>query len=239
MKQGDEQAASAHWLLASAFQGALSTQSIEHAGYPFGSVVPYMLDHAGNPVLLLSHLSQHTKNIEANRQCALTLLEAGGGDVQKRGRLSAIGDVVRVDAGADVERYFNYFPQARVYQEQLGFLFYRFQPIRFHWNGGFATARWFSANRIVRANPLSQEVQADIVAHINQDHADNLQAFWRWATDRVGDSPAIMVGIDATGIDLRAADEIRRIALPQEIESAEQARAALLKMATGVRTAGE
>ena len=40
----------------------LSTHSLEHPGYPFGSVVPYVLDQEGLPLLLLSRLPQHTKN---------------------------------------------------------------------------------------------------------------------------------------------------------------------------------
>jgi putative heme iron utilization protein len=234
MKQSDEHAQSAQWLLASALQGVLSTQSIEHPGYPFGSVIPYVLDASGVPLLLLSHLSQHTKNIDADPHCGLTLLEAGRGDVQKRSRLSAIGDVVRVDAGADADRYFNYFPHARDYHEQLGFLFYRFLPGRFHWNGGFATARWFAANRIVRANPLSREVEAEIVAHMNHDHADALQRYLHRATQAVSEAPVVMCGMDATAIDLRVGEDIYRIALTREIDSAQQARSVLLDMADGL-----
>lgn len=53
--------------------GVLSTHSQAHPGYPFGSVVPYCLDNVGFPLLLLSHLAQHTRNLMAEPRCALTL----------------------------------------------------------------------------------------------------------------------------------------------------------------------
>jgi putative heme iron utilization protein len=231
MQNSEEQASLARQLLAGAFQGVLSTHSREHAGYPFGSVVPYVLDQEGFPLLLLSHLSQHTRNVDTDPRCGLTLLDRGDGDVQERSRLSAIGDVAPRAAAADADRYFAYFPQSAFYFRELGFRFYRFTPQRFHWNGGFATARWFSVDRIVRANPLGREAQARIVAHMNQDHADTLRRYL--AGRELSDPAAVvsMVGIDAEGIDLRVQDQIHRVTLPREIGSAQEARDVLVEMA--------
>jgi putative heme iron utilization protein len=231
MQNSEEQASLARQLLAGAFQGVLSTHSREHAGYPFGSVVPYVLDQEGFPLLLLSHLSQHTRNVDTDPRCGLTLLDRGDGDVQERSRLSAIGDVAPRAAAADADRYFAYFPQSAFYFRELGFRFYRFTPQRFHWNGGFATARWFSVDRIVRANPLGREAEARIVAHMNQDHADTLRRYL--AGRELSDPAAVvsMVGIDAEGIDLRVQDQIHRVTLPREIGSAQEARDVLVEMA--------
>jgi putative heme iron utilization protein len=233
MQNSNLQAYLARQLLAGAFQGVLSTHSLEHAGYPFGSVVPYVLDQNGLPLLLLSHLSQHTKNVDADPRCGLTLLDHGTGDVQERSRLSALGDLAMLAQTPDAGRYFAYFPQSETYFRQLGFRFYRFEPKRFHWNGGFATARWFSVDRIVRANPLNREVQARIVAHMNQDHADALR---HYLADREPPAPAadaVMVGIDAEGIDLRVHDRLHRIPLTREIRSADEAREVLVEMTAG------
>jgi putative heme iron utilization protein len=149
--------------------------------------VPYVLDQEGLPLLLLSHLAQHTKNLDADGRCGLTVVETGAGDVQQRGRLSAVGDVTPLGPGADSERYFRYFPHARMYFEQLGFRFYRFTPLRFHWNGGFARVRWLGIDRIIRANPLSCEEQARIFARMNESHANPLR---RYLTATDGISPA-------------------------------------------------
>jgi putative heme iron utilization protein len=231
MKSGDEQAYAARQVLAGTFHGVLSTYSREQAGYPFGSVAPYVLDQDGLPLLLLSHLSQHTKNLDADGRCGLTVVDVGDGDVQERGRLSGVGDVTPSGPDADAERYFCYFPQARIYFEQLGFRFYRFTPRRFHWNAGFATARWFGIDRIVRANPLSRESQGRIVAHMNQDHGDALRGYLA-AADDINDTDGVaMLGIDAEGIDLKVTNRLRRIPLARAIGSAAQAREVLVEMA--------
>ena len=231
MQQGDEQARLARQLLAGSFHGVLSTHSLEHEGYPFGSVVPYVLDPEGCPLMLLSHLSQHTANLDADGRCGLTVMESGSGDVQTRSRLSALGDVARTDQPPGMQRYFEYFPQTRVYHEQLGFRFYSFRAKRFHWNGGFATARWFAAGRIIRANPLGPDVERKILTHMNQDHVDSLHHYLGQLGKRFPDSPVVMVGIDAEGIDLRVADKLHRLKLPREINTAEEARSVLIEMA--------
>lgn len=231
MKSGDEQAYAARQVLAGTFRGVLSTHSLEQAGYPFGSVVPYVLDRDGLPLLLLSHLSQHTKNLDADGRCGLTVVEVGDGDVQELGRLSGVGDVTPSGPDADVECYFHYFPHARMYYEQLGFRFYRVTPLRFHWNGGFATARWFGIDRIVCANPLSRESQARIVAHMTRDHSDALRGYLA-AADSITDTDGVtMLGIDAEGIDLKMKDRLRRIPLARAIGSAAEAHEVLVEMA--------
>lgn len=231
MTAGDEQATKARQLLAGAFSGVLSTQSLEFPGHPFGSVVPFMLDREGLPLLLLSHLSQHTKNIDADPHCGLTLIEAGAGDVQQRCRLSAVGDTRPVEGETDVERYFDYYPQSRMYHEELGFRFYRFRPERFHWNGGFATARWFSTARIVRANPFDPAVEARIRDHMNRDHLAALAGYLA-AVGPVPEDDVKMAGMDAEGLDLRCGDRLFRLALPREVGTAEEARQVLIEMAT-------
>jgi putative heme iron utilization protein len=231
MKSGDDQARAARQVLAGTFHGVLSTHSLEHEGYPFGSVVPYVLDQHGLPLLLLSHLSQHTKNLDADGRCGLTVVEAGAGDVQERGRLSAVGDVTPSGPDADSERYFRYFPHARLYFEQLGFRFYRFTPLRFHWNGGFATARWLGIERIVRTNPLSRELQERIVKQMNENHADALRRYLT-ATDGINDTDGVtLLGIDAEGIDLRVMNELCRIPLTRMIGSDAEANQVLVEMA--------
>ena len=230
MSSGDEQARAARQLLAGVWHGVLSTHSLEHPGYPFGSVVPYALDQAGLPLLLMSPLSQHTKNIDADPRCGLTVVEPGEGDVQQRGRLSAVGDMQRIDATTDAGRYFAYFPHSRMYFEQLGFRFYRFAPSRFHWNGGFATARWFGVDRIVRANPLDPEAQARIFAHMNRDHADTLRHYLAERLTVEADAAVKMLAMDAEGVDLRLGERLYRIALPRTVGSAEDAREVLIEM---------
>ncbi|MGB5198631.1 MAG: DUF2470 domain-containing protein [Sedimenticolaceae bacterium] len=231
MRPGDEHAYAARQLLAGAFRGVISTHSLEHPGYPFGSLVPYVLGQDGRPLLLLSHLSQHTKNVDANGRSGLTVVQQDPGDVQQLGRVSAVGDITALPASPETDRYFDYFPQARTYYDELGFRFYRFEPLRFHWNGGFATARWFGADRIVRINPLNRETQLRVLAHMNRDHRDALRLYLRGRSTVGSDEPIDMVGLDAEGMDLRVNEELIRLPLTRTITSADDARAVLAEMA--------
>ena len=43
--------------------GVLSTLSKRFDGYPFGSITPYLADHDGSLLILISTLAEHTKNI--------------------------------------------------------------------------------------------------------------------------------------------------------------------------------
>ena len=43
--------------------GVLATQSRSLPGYPFGSITPYVLGAAGEPVIYISTLAEHTRNI--------------------------------------------------------------------------------------------------------------------------------------------------------------------------------
>ena len=228
MNAGEEQARSARHLFAGTFYGVLSTDSVEHPGYPFGSVVPYVPDRDGNPLMLLSHLSQHTRNLDTDGRCSLTVMEAGEGDVQTRARLSALGDVSVAEPSQEVQRYFAYLPQTRVYYDQLGFRFYRFRPRRFHWNGGFATARWFDASRILRSNSFDPEIEQQILAQLNRTDAEViLRAL---ADEADADIDLAAVGIDGVGLDLRIGDRLWRIGLAREVGTAAEAQAVLAEM---------
>lgn len=234
MMSADSNAADqAYDLWARTRHGVLATQSLAHPGYPFGSVVPYALGSDGQPLFLLSHLSQHTQNLDQNPRCSLTVMEQGTGDVQQLARLTALGDVLSVVDPPDAARYFRFFPQARSYHDELGFRFYRFRVLRVHWNGGFATARWLGADRLVRANALDAPTEARIIDHMNQDHVPALHHYLRsvgiHAADR--EPPVEMLGIDGYGIDLRYAGQSIRVPLRRPIGSATEAREVLVEMA--------
>ena len=138
---------------------------------------------------------------------------------------------MQTDTSPDAERYFNHFPQTRTYYQELGFRFYRFTPSRFHWNGGFATARWFDTSRILRDNPFNPEVEQQILDHMNLDHPDTLKHYVNRFTHLLTDSAIAMVGIDGEGVDLRVDDGLIRIALPRRISNVEAAREVLVELA--------
>jgi putative heme iron utilization protein len=78
--------------------GVLSTLSAKFPGFPFGSVAPFVLDHSGQPIILISTIAEHTHNIIANPNVSL-LVFAGDEDLQANARLTLIGQAVKIDKG--------------------------------------------------------------------------------------------------------------------------------------------
>jgi len=58
-------------LLATERHAVLATLSASRAGWPFASVAPYALSAAGEPLLLLSDLAEHTRNLRADPRASL------------------------------------------------------------------------------------------------------------------------------------------------------------------------
>ena len=233
MNDHAESTSGARYLWAAARHGVLGTQSAALPGYPFGSVVPFVLGRDGEPLLLLSPLSQHTRNAEQEPRCCLTLKADETGDVQQHARLTALGELRRTEPESDAERYFRYFPQARDYHASLGFHFYRLSTIRMHWNGGFATARWMGPERIIQPNPLDAATESRVIRHMNADHQDALRTYLGpGVSSPIEPGQATeMLGIDADGMDLRHAGDVIRVPLASQIDSAESARKTLVEMA--------
>lgn len=224
-------AAEARAYLRRRHHGVLSTISREFEGYPFGSVVPYAHDHEARPVILISRLAEHTKNIEADPRVSL-LVSDGGGDVQAGARLTLIGDAGPATDDLDSlhARYLNYFPDSERLIALGDFTFYRIEPRRLRFIGGFGAMHWISAESYAPpANSLAGQEDA-IITHMNVEHAHNVRDYCRFYHQRTADI-AVMIGIDCDGFDVRADGELIRVGFEQPVTDAASAREALVAMA--------
>jgi putative heme iron utilization protein len=217
------------------FQAVLASHSVEFEGYPFGSTLPYSLDRAGWPLVLLSHLAQHTRNLDKNPKCALTVQEPGEGDIQKQMRLTLIGEAEELDhEDKDLpERYFRYFPEKREFYQEFNFRFYHIRPERFYLVGGFGAARWLGCDRMLLPNPFSAGQENSILKHANQGLAEGLRQHLKKTAPTGYDAaaPVLAVGIDGQGLDLRQGERLFRVSLPQVVATPKEAREILEQMA--------
>lgn len=205
----------ARQLWAGRFQAVLSTQSLAEPGYPFGSLVPYCLDRAGRPILLLSHLAQHSRNLAADPRCALTLGAPTDGDLQQADRLTALGNCrpLRDSDGDVATRYLRYFPQGEMYFRELNFRFHRFEPRRFYFNGGFGTARWLGVERLLVPSPWSRSEEEEAL----QTLARHQGVPSRPLLPSDANNEPIPVGIDPWGLDLRQGERLTRRYFPARL----------------------
>ena len=209
----EAQSFAARQLLAGSFHGVLSTHSVEHEGFPFGSVVPYALDAEGVPLLLLSNIAQHTHNLLENGNCCLTVQENPHGDIQTQSRLCCLAEFTPVtcDEVKIGNRFLRYFPQQRPYYEELNFHFYLLQPVRHFFNSGFGTARWLSRDSVQRPNPLAEVIELELIEQLHQA------------------GHTTVVGCDREGVDLRLGEQLLRKELDQAAASVEELPTLLMK----------
>ena len=224
---------SARELLLTQSHGVLSTQSLDCAGYPFGSIVPYVLDQAGKPIILISRLAQHTKNIAADPRVSLLLSDAGQAgfaDIQTCGRITLVGDAEPVSGGDTRERYLRFFPDARSYVEELDFEFYRLEPLKVRFIGGFGQIHWVPVAELCQHNPFENDAEQDIVEHMNSDHADAVQRYCEMAGVSVpAELTPQMAGVDACGFQVRVGQKIIRCSFDQPATTANDVRKALIR----------
>jgi heme iron utilization protein len=222
-----KQQAARQLLLQQSF-GVLSTISLDMPGYPFGSVTPYCVDDQCRPVIYISQIAQHTKNIVADSRVSLTVVENNRDtdDVQAQGRVTCIADA-RPLGPAEAharERYFRYFPSARAYDQTHDFAFFRLELVRVRFIGGFGQIYWVDAGEFMVKNPFSAAQESQIIQHMNRDHSDALRHY-------CGGNPAEMVGIDADGFDVLKSGRKVRFTFKTPIRNMEEARQALVAMA--------
>ncbi|HUR49974.1 MAG TPA: DUF2470 domain-containing protein [Acidimicrobiales bacterium] len=196
----------ARTLLHATKSGSLATISVDFPGYPFGSVVSYALDETGRPLLLLSDLAEHTRNLQADSRASLMATEDDRpGDVLALGRVTLIGDLSPVpeeDRPVVRSTYLGAHPNA-LYVDFGDFNFYRLDVSSVRYVGGFGHMSWVEADEYSAAepDPLRSE-QTAILEHMNNDHGDSLVVYAKafgGVPEAIG---ATMLTCDRYGFDL-------------------------------------
>lgn len=211
--------------------GVLSTHSVDVEGYPFGSIAPYVLDYDGQPVMLISDIAQHTRNIKQNNKVSLTVFDRYAMDAQASGRLTWIGEAELINpAEREIrDRYLRYFPSSESYFETHDFSFYRIYLRRARFIGGFGQIYWVEPEAILLRNPF-RKAEPMIVEHMNNDHERALRHYCN-ALKGVDVRAVTMTGIDSEGFDMLADSQKLRIDFDAPISTVEEARATLAKLA--------
>jgi putative heme iron utilization protein len=227
---------SAKKLLREGRSGALATL-MAGTGDPYCSLVNVVTAIDGSPLLLLSQLALHTKNILADARVSLMLDERKAGDPLEGARVMLMGTIsVTADETARTA-YLRRQPEAEMFAGFADFAFYRIAITRAHLVAGFG--------RIVDLTPADIltdvsdaraliEAEGDAIAHMNADHADVCRLY---ATKLLGapDGDWRCVGIDPEGIELQQGRMALRLDFPQRIIAPGPLRAVLKQLADQAR----
>jgi putative heme iron utilization protein len=225
-------------LLRSIRSGALATLDRE-TGFPFASLVTVATDLDGSPLLLLSRLSGHTLNLEADPRASILLAETGKGDPLAHPRLTVTGEARRDPAPRIRERFLARHPKAKLYADFADFSFWRLTPAAGHLNGGFARAATLGGPDLLTDLTGAEalvEAEAGALAHMNEDHAEALALY----ATRLARAPAgawTATGLDPEGLDLAAGDRTARIGFPEPVRDPGRLRWVLKALADQARAA--
>lgn len=229
----------ARTLLRAARSGALATVR-PGSGDPYCSLVNVATAADGAPLLLLSRLAVHTKNLLADARAALLLDDRGrpgSGDPLQGARISVSGRMAVSDDAQDRRRYLDRQPDAQMFVDFADFAIYRMQVSGVHLVAGFGRIVDLPADDLLTdlsgAAPLVA-AEADVIAHMNTDHADTCRLY---ATRLLGapDAPWRCVGCDPDGLDLQHEGIGLRLPFPHRITAPGMLRQVLKALAAAAR----
>jgi putative heme iron utilization protein len=221
-------------------QGALATL-MAGTGDPYCSLVNIASAPDGAPILLISRLAVHTRNLLADPRVSLMLDERAPGDPLEGARIMLSGRAEEVDgAGRDVlrRRYLNAHPSAETFVDFKDFSFFRINPTGAHLVAGFGRIvdlkpEQFLSDVSDAAELIAAEQGA--VEHMNEDHRDTMKLY---ATRLLGAEAADWrcTGCDPDGMDMQA-DSARtlRLEFPARVTGAGELRKTLVKLAEAAR----
>lgn len=225
----------ARHLLREARHASLAT--LDHRdGTPIASRATMANLMDGTPVILVSELSDHTPNLQANSKCSLLIGRLGSGDPLAHPRMTVVCDAIQLDKSTEDHqrarsRFLNRHPKAALYVDFGDFHFFRLDVKTISLNGGFGKAyRLGSEDLLTQSIDSFYEMEPGVVEHMNDDHAHNITDYARHFGFKE-EGRWLMSGIDPAGIDLACGDVVRRIDFHRTLESADEIRPMLVKMA--------
>ncbi|MFC4271717.1 DUF2470 domain-containing protein [Sneathiella chungangensis] len=232
----DARAATVRKLLRTATTASLAT-AMPTGAQPYASLVLMATDPQARPLLLLSDLAVHSKNIAAGPAVSLLIAEdPADRDPLTLPRISLEGSLRKVEDSGLLARYVNRYPSARDFAGFRDFNLYRMEVARAHLVAGFGDIHWIDARDFLLdpGFPTDIDVESDIIEHMNKDHADAVQTLAA-AAGPEPDGAFEMCGVDRDGIDLRCGWRYRRILFDAPVSTPGDVRKSLVRMLNNER----
>lgn len=189
-------------------------------GTPYASLVNVATDVRGYPLLLVSTLAWHTRNLLAAPRASLMVAEVPHfGDALTGLRVTIMGRFAKVEEAAIQRRYLARHPAAELYAGFGDFAFWRMMPERAHAVAGFGRIETIPADEMFPSADEMSALEESAIAHMNEDHDDAIQ---RFAAKLLGATPGgwKITGIDPDGADLRRDQEVLRLPFATPVTSA-------------------
>jgi putative heme iron utilization protein len=225
-------------LLREGRSGALATL-MPGSGDPYCSLVNFATAADGAPLLLISRLAIHTKNVLADPRVSLMIDERKAGDPLEGARVMLMGTAATTEDADVRRRYLERQPEAEMFAGFADFAFYRLALKSAHLVAGFGRIVDLKPQDILTETGDASELiaaESDILAHMNGDHADAVRLY---ATKLLGapDGEWRCVGCDPEGLELQHGRTALRLPFPQRVRAPDVLRQVLRQMAEQARAA--
>ena len=230
--------ATAKKLLREGRSGALATL-MQGSGDPYCSLVNVATAADGSPLLLISTLAVHTRNILADPRVSLMIDERKQGDPLEGARIMLLGTAEPIADNDIRRRYLVRQPEAEMYVGFTDFSFYRMALKGAHLVAGFGRIVDLKPEDVLTPTEDAAELIAaepEIIAHMNADHAEACRLY---ATKLLGaaDGAWRCVGCDSEGMELQLERTALRLAFPQRVRAPGVLRQVLKQLAEQARAA--
>ncbi len=189
-------------------------------GLPYASLALVASDLDGAPLLMLSNLADHSRNIAADPRVSLLLApDFSAAEPLAHARLSLIGEARPAGEERVRQRFLDRHPGASVYAGFTDFRCYRVSFSQAHLVAGFGRIRWLEAERLLleqgvfalwpEGGNLARKLNVEEVGLVGRlgTRASGVLAPWR------------LTGLDAEGCDFRAGKRTARLDFPAAVES--------------------
>jgi len=231
MTQAEEQAPEAlgrevRSLARTADRGALASALAD--GRPYVSLVLLAWDFDGAPLLLLSDLAEHSRNLARDARLALLIDGTRGlADPLTGPRVSLIGQAAPIRDDRRLARFLARHPSAEAYAGFADFKLYRVALERAHFVAGFGRIRWVEQKDLVLPGEFSALAGAEgaILMAMNGERSAEIDGI-------LGQGPGWrMTGLDPEGADFRRGGDTARVDFVRPVWDGEAAVNALAGLA--------
>ena len=194
-------------------------------GWPYVSLVSVACTADASPLLLISTLADHTRNLADDDRASLLFEEATGlASPQTGPRVTLTGRLKPTGDEALARRFLARHPGAALYAGFADFGFYRMEVEQAHYVGGFGTAKRFAAKTFLFDGGIADAVAAAeerMLRRLGGELAEDLA--------RAAGKTTAAIAVDPEGIDLKRRNAFKRLNFIKPVKSGRGLKGALAK----------
>lgn len=206
--------------------------------WPYASLVLVAADFDASPLLLISTLAEHTKNLVQDARASLLYDGTQGLDDPLTGaRVTILGELRRDPDPVRLRRFIARHPSAALYAGFKDFSPYRMAVARAHLVAGFGRIHWIDAGAIIEADDGAawlRDAEPGILDHMNRDHAPAIDLYAEQLLGRSGTGWQL-TGVDREGADLRRDGAVARLDFPTPATDLDAVRQSFIALAQSAR----